>query len=237
MRTIEWKLMRFRLKSSVVAIAAILAGASSVQANLLTNGSFEAVAVKVADTCGDFQFCLRSFSSTTGWTQFGDGVDLIHNNYTQPPAPVLVDASDGVQFLDMNQARVLGGIKQTVSATFGAVYQLDLDAAAWATNAIGGKIGYELYDPFSSTILANGSFTDNVGGTWKTQSLQATAISTEIGVRIQGLVALQAGMGLDNVRLNSVPAVPEPVSVPEPTAFWLLGIGLAGLGFMRRRRT
>jgi hypothetical protein len=81
MRTIiEWKQMRFRLKSSVVAIAAILAGASSVQANLLTNGSFEAVAVTAADTCGGFPFCLRSFSSTTGWTQFGDGVDLIHNN-------------------------------------------------------------------------------------------------------------------------------------------------------------
>lgn len=38
-----------------------------------------------------------------GWTQFADGVDLVHNNYDQPGLPVLVDASDGVQFLDMNQ--------------------------------------------------------------------------------------------------------------------------------------
>jgi hypothetical protein len=208
----------------------LLTGASIVEANLLTNGSFEAVPVTGSDTCdGFFFFCIRSFSSTPGWTQFGDGVDLIHDNYFQP-ATVLVDPSDGVQFLDMNQATTagLGGIEQIVSATQGAVYRLDLDTTAWAQNSIGGTLGYELYDPSTTMILASGSFTDNVGGTWVTRTLQATAISSQIGVRIQGLAATEAGMGLDNVRLNQVPA---------PSTTLLLSMGLVALlGYRWPRR-
>jgi len=172
--------------------------AAAPNENLLENGSFEAVDASAAP------FTIRSSDSTPGWQQILDGVDLIHNDNTQGP-PVLVDASDGVQFLDMNQQGKLGGIQQIVDATSGSTYRLELDATAWAQNAIGGAITYELYDPASGTQLATDTFTDPVGGTWTTRRLEAKAISSRIGVRIQGLVAPEAGMGIDNVRLRVVP--------------------------------
>jgi hypothetical protein len=121
------------------------------------------------------------------WTRLT--LDLINNNYAQGPS-VLVKASDGVNYLDMNQAGELGGLYQVVGATPGASYTLRLDTCAWAQNSIPRTIGYELYDPASSAVLDSGSFTDSVGGTWVTRTLTAVAISSSIGVRIQGLAAL-----------------------------------------------
>jgi hypothetical protein len=174
----------------------------------LINGSFEARVVTQADTCQGGPWCVRSFDSTPGWTQILDGVDLIQNNYSQgtdPQFAVLVQASDGVNWVDMNQAGSLGGLEQVVSATVGATYQLTLDTCAWAGNSIPGTIGYQLYDPGTMSVLANDMYTDSVGGTWITKQIQAAATSNSIGVRIQGLAAHQAGMGLDNVRLIQMP--------------------------------
>ncbi|MBV9889623.1 MAG: hypothetical protein JO090_01895, partial [Rhizobacter sp.] len=128
------------MKNILLASAFLAAGSaasSAHAANLLTNGSFEDRVVTAADTCQGLPYCVRSFTSTPGWTQFGDGVDLINNNYTQPP-PVLVSAFDGVNFLDMNQAGLLGGLFQTVSATVGEQFHLSLETTAWATNSRGG---------------------------------------------------------------------------------------------------
>jgi len=193
-----------------------------VHANLLSNPSFEAVDASAAP------FYIRSFASTPGWTQFLDGVDLIHNSYTQGPA-VLVSASDGVQYLDMNQAgaSLNGGLFQTVAATLGTVYKLSLDTTAWSTNSIGGKLGYELYDPATNTVLASGDYTDSVGGAWVTRTLSAAATSNSIGVRIQSLFATQAAMGLDNVVLTAV---------PEPGTWALMLGGLAAVAGLARRR-
>jgi hypothetical protein len=208
----------------IFMMAATMLGAlaAPAHANLLTNGSFEAFQITGAP------WFARSFSSTPGWTQYGDGVDLIHNNYTQGPA-VLVDASDGVQFLDMNQAGAIGGLFQVVGATAGTTYNLSLDATAWATNARGGTIGYQLYDPTSNAVLAGGSFTDPTGGTWVRRTLSAAATSNQIGVRVFAIASTQAGMGLDNVVLNA--AVPEPAS----WALMISGFGLTGAAARRRQ--
>lgn len=216
------------------ALAASVLAATPAAANLLTNGSFEDRVVTAADTCAGAPWCVRSSTSTPGWTQFADGVDLIHNNYTQSPGfDVLIDASDGVNFLDMNQLAAIGGISQVVSAAAGTIYNLSLDTTAWAINARGGTLGYELYDPASNTVLASGSYTDPTGGTWITRTLSAAAISNQIGVRIQTISAAQAGPGLDNVVLLASPvagAVPEPAS----WALLMLGFGVIGAGLRRR---
>ncbi|WP_397422017.1 PEPxxWA-CTERM sorting domain-containing protein [Phenylobacterium sp.] len=217
------------------SLISALAFASQAQAsNLLVNGSFEDRVVTASDiTNPGGPWSVRDFGSTPGWTQFADGVDLIHNNYVQLPIiPVLVDASDGVNFLDMNQVGLLGGLYQTVAATSGQVFNLSLDTTAWATNSLGGTLGYELYDPFSNTVLASGSYTDSVGGAWITRTLSAAATSSSIGVRVQALFSSGAGPGLDNVILTT-PTAP----IPEPTSWALMigGFGVVG-ATMRRRR-
>jgi hypothetical protein len=100
---------------------------------------------------------VRSFASTPGWTQILDGVDPIQNNYQNDFAAgvVLVRASDGVNYGDMNQAGILGGLEEVVAATSGATYVLTLDTCGWVNNSVPGTIGYELYDPASSMTLAS----------------------------------------------------------------------------------
>ena len=210
-----------KLRTLCVTAALALTGTVHANPNLLVNPSFETVDASASP------FFIRSNASPPGWDQFGDGVDIIHNNYTQPTLPVLVDASHGVQFLDMNQAGANGGLSQIVAATMGTVYNLSLDTTAWATNSRGGKLGYALFDPATNTVLASGDYTDNVGGTWITRTLSAAATSNRIGVRIQNLVVNQAAMGLDNVVLTAV---------PEPGTWALMLGGLAAVGGLARRR-
>ena len=238
--------MRKILLMAALAATSLLS-APAMAANLLVNGSFEARVVTFADTCAvtNEHFCVRdpSFLSTPGWTQFGDGVDLINNNYSDaggnPYPNVLNYASDGVNFLDMNQLGSLGGVFQVVGATAGQAFNLSLDTSAWATNGIGGTIGYELYDPGSNAILASGIYTDNVGGTWINRTLSANATSNQIGVRIQALFSTQAAPGLDNVILTATPltgGVPEPAS----WALMIAGFGLTGAALRKangRRHT
>lgn len=219
---------------ALTILAAVALSATPAAANLLANGSFEARVVTATDTCLGAPWCVRSSASTPGWTQFGDGVDLLHNNYTQAPGfDVLLDASDGVNFLDMNQAGSLGGIFQVVSATAGQLFQLSLDTAAWSINARGGTLGYALYDPLSGQTLASGSYTDPTGGVWITRTLSAAAISNQIGVRIQALNSTQAGPGLDNVILT---ASIVPAGVPEPATWAMMMIGFGAIGAGLRGR-
>ena len=170
--------------------------------NLLTNGSFEAFDASAPP------FMVTSGNSTPGWKQLLDGVDVVHNSYTQGPR-VLVDASEGVQFLDLNQRGHVGGLEQVVNATVGATYKLEVDLVAWAENGIGGTVTYELFDPDTGDSLAKAAFTDRIGGLWTTRELWATATSARLGVRILGVVSAQAGMGLDNVRLTMLPNRPS----------------------------
>lgn len=215
MSGINWK-----FRAAIYAAALLTCAGAASASSLLQNGSFEQIAVT-----GDPWF-VRSFSSLPGWTQTGDGVDLVHNNYLQGPA-VLVDAEDGVQFLDMNQAGLNGGIFQEVSVTSGSTYQLTLFTSGWATNGLNTSIEYQLYDPTSGTVLADGSNT-NTQGVWTQREISAVAIGNTLGVRIYNTYATQAGSGLDNVQLTEITGTPEPGTIAT--------LGLGGLGCLIARR-
>ena len=217
MSSITWK-----FRAAICAAALLTSAGAASASSLLQNGSFEEIEVTGSP------WVVRSFSSLPGWTQYNDGVDLVHNNYAQGPA-VLVGAEDGVQFLDMNQAGQNGGIFQEVSVTAGSTYQLTLFTSGWATNGLDTSIQYQLYDPTSGTVLANGS-NANTQGVWTEREISGVAISNSLGVRIFNTYASQAGSGLDNVQLTDISAAPEPGTVA------LLGLG--GVGFLiARRRT
>ncbi|MDZ4798489.1 MAG: hypothetical protein SGI92_10035 [Bryobacteraceae bacterium] len=78
--------VKIRMRTFSIPTLILLTASASLHAGLLTNGSFEAVDASAS------LYTIRSFASTPGWTQNGDGVDLIHNIYTQAPT-VLVSAS------------------------------------------------------------------------------------------------------------------------------------------------
>lgn len=199
----------------------IFSTASILQAGLLTNGSFEENAITSAP------WYARSLTSLPGWTQYGDGVDVVHDNYTQAPT-VLANPQDGLQFIDMNQAGTNGGIRQVVAATAGQRYRLTLYAANWAQNGLDARVTYSLYDPGTSNIISTASFGPaTVGGVWNLLTLEGVAASSQIGVQIYGSYATQAGMGIDNVDLQ--------LAAPEPATLAVAGVALAGLALRRRR--
>ncbi len=60
-----------------------------------------------------------------------------------------------------------GGIFQTVAATPGQQFTLSFDYAAWATNAVGARVRYRLYNPtngfvFSEDVITAAMGLDNV---------------------------------------------------------------------------
>ena len=65
------------------ALFAALGSADAGPVNLLVNGSFEDRVVTAADTCLGSPWCVRSFASTPGWTQFADGVDLVNTTMSK----------------------------------------------------------------------------------------------------------------------------------------------------------
>ncbi|MCU0647300.1 MAG: PEP-CTERM sorting domain-containing protein [Gemmatimonadaceae bacterium] len=207
--------------------------AAHAQPNLLTNGSFELPSLTALDTCdGGTPWCLKGTGNAPGWSVAGNGVTVIHNNYLNGVnPPVLVQASHGVQYLDLNQAGgANGSIYQFIQGTVGQRYRLSMDFSAWAVNAVGASVEYSLSDPRSGFLLETGSFTASVGGVWTTRTLEMTAISDLIGVSIRSTFAPQAAIAVDNVRLSAVTTVPEPQTVG------MMLVGLVAMVVVRRRR-
>ncbi len=210
---------------------AIALSAVPASANLLVNGDFE------ADAASPSPYYLRKIP--IGWTAVPglDIVDVIHTNYTQPnPIPVLLDPQSGSQFIDLNGAATIGGIRQTVSGlTPGALLTLSLYAGQWVTNStISGapaSLIYSLRDVTTNAALASGSFTTDRPA-WTLLTLTAAAPSSgSVRVQIETAFTYSAGPGLDNVSLTATGGVPEPAS----WALMIAGFGLVG-GALRQRR-
>lgn len=88
-----------------------------------------------------------------------------------------------------------------------------------------------LSDNISHSTSTNGP---PASADWKTFSRTFTAASTTTRLTFASTSASNTASGgiiLDDVKVEAVTA-----SVPEPATFALLGLGLIGLGFSRRRR-
>ncbi len=202
----------------------------AAEASLIVNGSFEqgpaigpSGAIVVPKPSGP----TIPATAITGWNVTVQEVDYIQNGFFG------LVAQDGTKLIDLT-----GGddgfatIQQTLSLQAGMTYQLDF----W----IGGTDQFFNFgdqgDPgVSVEITGLGPMTFTGGQTsandWRLQSWLFEAAQETTTISFAGFKvdtdSTCCYVGLDNVSLRKV---------PEPTSIALFGVGLAGVGFARRRK-
>jgi len=194
----------------------------SAKANLLVNGDFSASTSEIA--------------TPTGWTQLGPSDGVIQNSVFGTPSYM-----GTVAYYDLggygDAAGTQGdGIEQTVATTVGASYVLtfglsDENVRGTTELTVGAGPASALY-----TLTVNSSYVE-FQNPWTTETIDFTATSTSSLISF-----VETSPSIDNgsndpliagIDLEASGGMP---SVPEPATLSLLGIGLAGIGFMRRRR-
>lgn len=223
------------ITSVSVFYAAFLSATSLAHANLLTNGSFETPTV----TVGGFTIFGTGSALITGWTVTGPqgtAVGIVSGSFAQNG--VTFQALDGIQWLDLTglNSNSTEGVSQAVATTSGHVYQLSY----FIGNTTGGGI-------FGSTstvnVFLNGvqTFNDTNSNAsasslnWAPFSHTFTANSALTTLLFQnGDPSGDNSNGLDNVVLLDIGSGPGN-SVPEPASLELFVVGLASLGFTRKR--
>ena len=218
--------MKSRTALQVLFLTAALGVATSPQANLLTNGSFESGAF--VNQGNDTMSLAAGSTVITGWTVVTDTTAWIG-----AANPFGLSASNGSFFLDLTNYQAnapFAGMSQTIATTPGATYSLSFDLGS--SNRWGR--------PDSITASAAGTsqtFTAPLTGSlndWQSVLMQFVASSATTTVLLQGASGINY-IGLDNVVVEFVSG-PGPGQIPEPTTLALLGLGLASLAVSRRRK-
>lgn len=200
--------------------------AAHAEANLLTNASFEQGTL-VNDGNNSMTFNAGP-TNITGWTAVGRQITWIDTGN-----PFVLSAQDGNRFLDLtayNAGAPFGGVTQNVATAAGQQYELSFYLGSY-TQRWGGPPVSILASAGSASQTFTVSTTSTTS-TWTLFSLLFTASSASTPITLTGAAGVNY-IGLDNVSVD-----PAGVSaVPEPSAYALLALGLAGLGFVAKRRS
>ncbi len=201
-----------------LVITVVLLGVP-LQANQLTNGSFE-----TPDTGVSGGFGVGS-TALTGWTVINNALWRIHSGDFGIIAP------DGSYSLDLTgnnedaaaRPPLWGGVEQTIATIPGAIYTVQFD--------VGSQPGTSSVQVSAGSLLALASSTSSSGFKWTTYNSTFTALGSSTTIDLIGYVSSGDTLGLDNVDVE----FQSSGEAPEPASWSLLGMGIAGLLWRRRR--
>lgn len=182
------------------------------KADLILNGGFESGSF--VNTAANYMTLVPGDTDLFGWT-----IDSSIAWGINPTDGFI--ASSGAGFVDLSglgNSSPTGAISQTVSTTLAETYLFTIDLQGGATSVFLNGIELALAAVASS-------------GGWTTYSSSYTADSVSTTVSIRNRDGVSSVVFADNVFFGATAA-----PVPAPGTVVLLGLGLAGVGIMRRRR-
>ncbi len=191
--------------AAAIAMAIAACSASIASANLVVNGGFEA---------GSTVATNPPWTVTDFLDPFGEGIDF---GIDTSPADAQSGNNSfyGMGFNDGFDPVVPTVLSQTLSTLPGHVYNVSLGFANF-----GGGLG-ELEILWGGNVIYDNANIGPQGYTNIFLQTKATSASTTLSIELSNLGGFP--LNVDNV------------SVPEPATWAMLLLGLAGMGFVRRR--